>query len=188
MGNAEYMGTVTEHPSIGDHSGNFFTFIISMGNAGCTLHHPTSLEATVPFLDAGHMVDPPGIGILRFEKNAGAAFGVGGRVVFKKNVRSSEHSMTHTDSVDTKLSLAGNATPGANLEVGYTETDAEETKIETQISDDSKYSELYFYVEYNDKDKDGQLRWNKNDLNLGFEERWDENSELTITVTFAKPS
>merc|ERR1712080_390447 len=108
---------------------------LSMGNAGCTLHHPPFLEAE-PYLDAGHMVDPPGIGILRFQKNADAAFGVGGRVVFKN----------------------------------------------TETNDDSKYSELYFYVEYNDSDKDGQLRWNRNDLNLEFQESWGENSELTIHI------
>ena len=73
-----------------------------MGNAAITIHHPTSLQVEQPYLESGKVIHQSA-GMIRCEKRDGAAVGVGGVFVFKKNVKESEYTFeikrTRTDSL-----------------------------------------------------------------------------------------
>ena len=60
-----------------------------MGNAAITIHHPTSLDADLPYLESGKVIlSSPSL--IRVEKSDGAAVGCGGVFTFKKNVEESQ--------------------------------------------------------------------------------------------------
>ena len=75
-----------------------------MGNAACTIHHPTSLEAQIPYLESGKILEKT-TSLIRFEKRDGAAVGVGGRVVFKKNIVSSNWAYKYSKQSSMDLGL-----------------------------------------------------------------------------------
>ena len=68
-----------------------------MGNAAITIHHPTSLKADTPYLEAGKIIDSTG-SLIRVEKRDGAAVGCGGVFIFKKNVHESTYTYQITKS------------------------------------------------------------------------------------------
>ena len=49
-----------------------------MGNAVVTIHHPTSLEHGIPYMESGKVINNT-TSMIRLEKSTGAAVGVGGR-------------------------------------------------------------------------------------------------------------
>ena len=49
-----------------------------MGNAVVTIHHPTSLDHGIPYMESGKVIDNT-TSMIRLEKSTGAAVGVGGR-------------------------------------------------------------------------------------------------------------
>ena len=166
-----------------------------MGNAACTIHHPTSLDAQIPYLESGKMLEKTNSQI-RFEKKEGAAVGVGGRVVFKKTVISSQWSYKYSKSSTRNLGISVGAEVKVDsegkaesvrklaLQYGIQETEAREcfTLINSVISDKNQYSELYFYVDYNGSNN-GKYYWTKNDLNLPKpSHRWAEGSEMIIDI------
>lgn len=165
-----------------------------MGNAAVTIHHPTSLDHGIPYLESGKIVHVT-TSMIRLEKKDGAAVGCGGRVTFKKNVASSEWTFRVVKENTTSLSVGTEVTIHAETKqlaegklsaaYGLSETELTETTIliQSKISDQNKYSELYVYVDYNGKDK-GTVKWTKNDLDLKYNERWGEDSNMIIDVQF----
>jgi len=175
-----------------------------MGNAACTIHHPTSLKPDAPYLEAGKVTENTG-SVIRLEKRDGAATGCGGRIAFKRNVAESNYTykitktksmggniggkfnvgqeVTLTNKLEAKAkkTLAGEVAASFNISV----TEARESLllIKHHVSDDNKYSELKCYVDYNGQNN-GSWEWTKNDLGLKANSRWGESSELIITITF----
>eukprot|EP00064_Thunnus_orientalis_P025415 superscaffoldBa00012799_g25782 len=165
-----------------------------MGNAAITIHHPTSLDTGVPYLEAGKVLEKiPSM--IRLEKRDGVAVGCGGRVTFKKNVLESEWTYRVTRQfslnfeIDDELTVKASDQPEATRKIaakcGISVSEVRETLtlIKSIISDENIYSELYCYVDYNGKDC-GRYHWTKNDLNLQACHRWAESSEMIIDITF----
>ena len=75
-----------------------------MGNAAITIHHPTSLQAEYPYLESGKVIHQSA-GLIRCEKRDGAAVGVGGVFVFKKNVKESEYTFEIKRAITGSLKL-----------------------------------------------------------------------------------
>ena len=165
-----------------------------MGNAAITIHHPNSLDHGIPYLESGKICDANN-SMIRFEKKDGAAVGCGGRVTFKKTVASSEWTFKIRKENLVGLSVgvhigveAGSedeAMDKLSIQYGITKSEMMEitTLIHSKISDENTYSELYVYVDYNGKNQ-GNLKWTKNDLNLKYEMRWAEDSEMIVDVKF----
>lgn len=60
-----------------------------MGNAAITIHHPTSLDHGIPYLESGKIANTT-TSMIRLEKKDGAAVGCGGHVVFKSTIGDSD--------------------------------------------------------------------------------------------------
>lgn len=167
-----------------------------MGNAACTIHHPTSLDVQPPYLESGKQLEAT-TSLIRFEKRDGAAVGVGGRVAFKKNIKESSWSFKYTktqstnigisvgEEVDVNAVLKAEAVTKLAVQYGIQETEALECfkLIKSVVNDNNEYSELYFYVDYNGKNN-GRYNWTKNDLNLQASHRWAEDSEMIVDIKF----
>ncbi|CAK6983105.1 hypothetical protein%2C partial [Scomber scombrus] len=165
-----------------------------MGNAAITIHHPTSLDNGIPYLESGKIVSKlPSM--IRLEKKDGAAVGCGGRVTFKKNVLESEYTYKITREISSSFEVGEEITVTASdkpeasrriaVKFGISESEVREcvTLIKTVVSDNNSYSELYCYVDYNGKNN-GRYNWTKNDLKLNATHRWAEDSEMIIDITF----
>ncbi|KAL2095346.1 hypothetical protein ACEWY4_010065 [Coilia grayii] len=167
-----------------------------MGNAAITIHHPTSLDHGIPYLESGKIVDSTS-SMIRLEKRDGAAVGCGGRVVFKKNVLESQWTYRITKEISSHFEIGTEMTVEASKEVeanqkiatkfgmSWSEVRESVTLIKSQINDKNAYSELYCYVSYNGQNV-GEVYWTRNDLNLKHSHRWAENSEMIIDINFEK--
>jgi len=169
-----------------------------MGNAVCTIHHPTSLGLPPPYLSAGREAHIGKTGCqVRFVKRDGTACGVGGRQTFKRNVQESQWSYKYTKTTRKSLSIeygaevsvaaqdAVSATEKIAVKFGISQTEAKECflLVKNLISDKNVYSELYFYVDFNGL-KNGRYYWIKNDLKLKATHRWAPYSEMIIDIKF----
>eukprot|EP00064_Thunnus_orientalis_P024513 superscaffoldBa00010625_g24808 len=84
-----------------------------MGNAAVTIHHPTSLDTGVPYLEAGKILEKiPGM--IRLEKRDGAAVGCGGRITFKKNVLESQWTYKVTRQFSANFEIGEELTVNAS--------------------------------------------------------------------------
>ena len=167
-----------------------------MGNAESTINHPTSLDATVSYLEHGKW-EKLSTSAIHFEKSEGAALGCGGLVSFKKNVLSSSWTfkVTKTNSMNFEIGYTvkvgeaeGKEQAIAELSTKWGMSSSEVREItvlvETKINDDSSYSEIHVYVEYAGK-RNATVDWKKNDLNLKFTKRWNERGDhLSVDISF----
>lgn len=165
-----------------------------MGNAAITIHHPTSLESGIPYLEAGKVLEKT-TSMMRLEKRDGAAVGCGGRITFKKNVLESQWTYKVTRQFSSNFEIGNELTVkaadepeainkiAAKYSITVSEIRESLTLIKSIISDENTYSELYCYVDYEGKDC-GRYHWTKNDLNLQACHRWAESSEMIIDITF----
>ncbi|WP_165734463.1 hypothetical protein, partial [Polaribacter sp. 20A6] len=147
-----------------------------MGNAVITIHHPTSLDHGIPYMESGKIVDTT-TSMIRLEKKDGAAVGCGGRIIFKKNVAESQWTYKVTKQTASNFEIGQEITveAGTNAEadnkiavkfgMSWTEVRESVTLIKSTISDSNTYSELYCYVDYNGKNQ-GTHHWTRNDLDL----------------------
>ena len=77
-----------------------------------TIHHPTSLQVEHPYLESGKVIHQSA-GLIRCEKHDGAAIGVGGVFVFKKNVKESDY----TFEIQQMTGMSLNVKPGSQLTI-----------------------------------------------------------------------
>jgi len=166
-----------------------------MGNAAITIHHPTSLDHGVPYLEAGKIIDAT-TSMIRLEKRDGAAVGCGGRITFKKNVLESNWTYRVTKTISSSFEVGteitvkasdkreADANIAAKFQMSVTEVRESVTFVKTNIDDSHAYSELYCYVDYEGKNV-GRLKWTKNDLDLKYQKRWAEESEMIIDIKFS---
>ncbi|KAG5277606.1 hypothetical protein AALO_G00089340 [Alosa alosa] len=164
-----------------------------MGNTALTIHHPTSLEHDIPYLEHGKVVDSTA-STLCLEKSGGAVVGCGGRVVFKKTASDSQWTYRASERIsDCKIGdeitvlasdqAEANTQIAARFGMSLSEVRESVTLIKSTIGDSSAYSELYCYVDYNVKSS-GRHEWTRNDLYLKATHRWAESSEMVIDITF----
>jgi len=165
-----------------------------MGNAAITIHHPTSLEHGIPYLEAGKIITTTS-SMIRLEKRDGTACGCGGRIQFKKTVLKSSWTYQITKETSTSFEIGAEvsvtakdekeATLGLAAKIGMTVSEVSQctTLIKSVVSDSNEYSELYCYVDYEGKNC-GTAYWEQNPLNLNYTKRWAEDSEMIIDITF----
>lgn len=159
-----------------------------------TIHHPTSLTHGVPALHHGKLVAYSN-SMLRMKKSHSVCGGCGGWVTFKEIVISSTFTYRVTKNTSTGLQVGTEKTitakdlPDATgklaLELGINDTEAREccTVVNTKITDENKYSELYCYVACARKQK-GEQKWIKNDLDLEAMQRWNASGQMVIDIYF----
>ena len=166
-----------------------------MGNAVITIHHPTSLDHGIPYMESGKIRDVT-TSMIRLEKKDGAAVGCGGSIHFKKTVKDSSWTFKCSKTnnfgmeVGSKFSVKAAREDEAvgELAVKFSVSSQEMrdsvVTVASHIIDDNIYSELYVYVNYNGKNK-GEVYWkNGNPLNLKFHRRWEPDSEMVVDVFF----